>query len=122
METKPMQANYPIHPDLPSWSLSSTHSQLHDQFEATLIILEIYERTLDSLCKEYEAVKDESKAAEIGMASLDVRAAFPQLAALAATFCQKSKGSMQNKFSVKVGILAQGGGGGSDPIPTFFQN
>ena len=33
-----------------------------------------------------------------------------------------SKGSMQNKFSVKVGILAQGGGGGSDPIPTFFQN
>ena len=31
------------------------------------------------------------------------------------------KGSMQNKFLVKVGILAQGGGG-SDPIPTFFQN
>ena len=27
------------------------------------------------------------------------------------------KGSLQNKFSVKVGILSQGGG--SDPIPTF---
>ena len=26
---------------------------------------------------------------------------------------------MQNKFSVKVGNLAQEGGGGSDPIPTF---
>ena len=26
---------------------------------------------------------------------------------------------MQNKFSVKVGNLAQGGGWGSDPIPTF---
>ena len=31
-------------------------------------------------------------------------------------------GSLQNKFSVKVGNLAQGGGRGSDPIPTFFQN
>ena len=30
---------------------------------------------------------------------------------------------MQNKFSVKVGILAQGGGGGgSDPIPTFIKH
>ena len=29
-----------------------------------------------------------------------------------------NKGSLQNKFSVKVGNLAQGGGG-SDPIPTF---
>ena len=28
---------------------------------------------------------------------------------------------MQNKFSVKVGILAQGGGG-SDPIPTFIKH
>ena len=37
-------------------------------------------------------------------------------------FSKCSKGSMQNKFSVKVGIWAQGGGGGSDPIPTFFQN
>ena len=34
----------------------------------------------------------------------------------------KRKGSLQNKFLVKVGILAQGGGGASDPIPTFFQN
>ena len=32
------------------------------------------------------------------------------------------KGSMQNKFSVKVGILSQGGGGGSDPIPTFIKH
>ena len=31
-------------------------------------------------------------------------------------------GEPQNKFSVKVGNLAQGGEGGSDPIPTFFQN
>ena len=30
------------------------------------------------------------------------------------------KGSLQNKFSVKVGNLAQGGAG-SDPIPTFFK-
>ena len=29
---------------------------------------------------------------------------------------------MQNKFSVKVGNLAQGGGGGSDPIPTFINH
>ena len=28
---------------------------------------------------------------------------------------------MQNKFSVKVGILSQGGGG-SDPIPTFIKH
>ena len=35
---------------------------------------------------------------------------------------QTHKGSLQNKFLVKVGILAQEGGGGSDPIPTFFQN
>ena len=29
---------------------------------------------------------------------------------------------MQNKFSVKVGILSQGGWGGSDPIPTFIKH
>ena len=39
-----------------------------------------------------------------------------------ASWPRSSEGSLQNKFSVKVGILAQGGGGGSDPIPTFFQN
>ena len=33
-------------------------------------------------------------------------------------FCLK--GSFQNKFSVKVGNLAQGGG--SDPIPTFINH
>ena len=32
-----------------------------------------------------------------------------------------NKGSPKNKFSVKVGNLAQGGGGGSDPI-FFLQN
>ena len=48
---------------------------------------------------------------------------FPSLSSAASnTFNTHCKGSMQNKFSVKVGILAQGGGGGSDPIPTFFQN
>ena len=92
-----MKANYPIHPDLPSWSLSSTHSQLYDQLEATLVTLEIYERCLDSLIKEYDAVKDELKAGEVGLGSLDVRAAFSQLAALAATFCQKSKDKDQKK-------------------------
>ena len=31
------------------------------------------------------------------------------------------KGSMQNKFSVKVGILAQGGGGGLTQSQLFFK-
>ena len=33
-----------------------------------------------------------------------------------------SKGSPRNKFSAKVGNLAQGGRGGSDPIPTFINH
>ena len=52
---------------------------------------------MDSLIKEYDAVKDELKAGEVGLGSLDVRAAFSQLAALAATFCQKSKDKDQKK-------------------------
>ena len=32
-----------------------------------------------------------------------------------------AKGRFQNNFLPKVGNLAQGGGGGSDPIPTFFK-
>ena len=32
------------------------------------------------------------------------------------------KGSLLNKFSVKVGILSQWGGRGSDPIPTFINH
>ena len=31
-------------------------------------------------------------------------------------------GSLQNKFSVKVGILSQRGGRGSEPIPTFINH
>ena len=76
---------------MPAWSLSSTHAQLFDQFEQTLVILEIYERNLSALMDEFTAVEDSSKAEEVVTASLDVGAAFSQLAALAATFCQKSK-------------------------------
>ena len=67
-----MKANYLGMPDLPSCSLSGTHTQLHEQFEQTLTILEIYERNLDSLITEYNEVKDEMKAQEVGLASLDV--------------------------------------------------
>ena len=88
---KPTEANYPGMPALPAWSLSGTHSQLYDQFEQTLVILEVYERNLSELMDEFTAVEDSSKAEEVVTASLDVRAAFSQLAALAATFCQKSK-------------------------------
>ena len=43
------------------------------------------------MIKEFDEVKEELKAGEVGLASLDVRAAFSQLAALDATFCQKSR-------------------------------
>ena len=86
-----MQANYVGMPNLPGWTITGTHSVLLDQFEQTLTILEIYERNLDSLMQEFTAVEDETKAQEVVYASQDVRAAFSQLAALAATFCQKSK-------------------------------
>ena len=56
-----------------------------------MVILEVYERNLSELMDEFTAVEDSSKAEEVVTASLDVRAAFSQLAALAATFCQKSK-------------------------------
>ena len=86
-----MQANYAGMPNLPGWTITGTHSILLDQFEQTLTILEIYERNLDSLMGEFTVVEDETKAQEVVYASQDVRAAFSQLAALAATFCQKSK-------------------------------
>ena len=86
-----MQANYPGMPELPGWTLTATHSMLFEQFEQTLTILEIYERNLDSLMDEFTIVEDATKAQEVVFASQDVRAAFSQLAALAATFCQKSK-------------------------------
>ena len=91
MASKPMQANYAGMPSLPGWTLTGTHSILFEQFEQTLTILEIYERNLDSLMEEFTVVEDESKAQEVVYASQDVRAAFSQLAALAATYCQKSK-------------------------------
>ena len=91
MASKPMQANYAGMPSLPGWTLTGTHSILFEQFEQTLTILEIYERNLDSLMEEFTVVEDETKAQEVVYASQDVRAAFSQLAALAATYCQKSK-------------------------------
>ena len=86
-----MPANYAGMPSLPGWTITGTHSVLLEQFEQTLTILEIYERNLDDLMDEFTAVEDETKAQEVVQASQDVRAAFSQLAALAATFCQKSK-------------------------------
>ena len=56
-----------------------------------MVILEVYERNLSELMDEFTAVEDSSKAEEVVTASLDVRAAFSQLAALAATICQKAR-------------------------------
>ena len=84
-------------PRLPEWNLSATHSDLHEQFIQTKVMLDTYEVFLSDLVSEYKTKASARKAGAVERASGDVRTAYSQFVAIGACYMQKSKDADRKK-------------------------
>ena len=84
-------------PRLPEWNLSATHSDLHEQFTQTKVMLDTYEVFLSDLVSEYQTKASARKAGAVERASGDVRTAYSQFVAIGACYMQKSKDADRKK-------------------------